>query len=107
MEGSGKMLVIAVGEHSQVGLIAKLLRSSSKSDKIPDENENLEKGRSILQGKLTKLAIQIGYIGKNLSMFFYFPIQFFQHVFKRNDSGDSHGDRFDHSILLGRICYST
>ena len=70
MEGSGKMLVIAVGEHSQVGLIATLLRSSSKSDKIPDENENSEKGRSILQGKLTKLAIQIGYIGKNSNNFF-------------------------------------
>jgi len=27
MEGSGKMLVIAVGEHSQTGLISGLLRS--------------------------------------------------------------------------------
>ena len=28
MEGSGKMLVIAVGEHSQAGSIYRLLRSS-------------------------------------------------------------------------------
>ena len=31
MEGSGKMLVVAVGEHSQLGLISGLLRSSNDS----------------------------------------------------------------------------
>ncbi|CAF3512193.1 unnamed protein product [Adineta steineri] len=75
MEGSGKMLVIAVGEHSQTGVICRLLRTP-----VPKKNEttettkpkatddihndrNRDKERSILQTKLTKLAIQIGYIG--------------------------------------------
>lgn len=30
MEGSGKMLVIAVGEHSQTGAISTLLRSPAE-----------------------------------------------------------------------------
>jgi len=93
MEGSGKMLVIAVGEHSQTGLICNLLRSpihtsririflvvliimknlileNELTDKIKQKtndethtNRNKDKERSILQTKLTKLAIQIGYIG--------------------------------------------
>lgn len=33
MEGSGKMLVVAVGEHSQIGIISNLLRTSSGSGK--------------------------------------------------------------------------
>ncbi len=37
MEGSGKMLVIAVGEHSQTGLISSLLRSSTFSSKSIDD----------------------------------------------------------------------
>jgi hypothetical protein len=34
MEGSGKMLVIGVGEHSQTGLISKLLRSPGRTGRI-------------------------------------------------------------------------
>lgn len=34
MEGSGKMLVIAVGEHSQVGLISNLLGTSSPNSSL-------------------------------------------------------------------------
>jgi hypothetical protein len=34
MEGSGKMLVIAVGEHSQTGLICSLLRSPIHTSRI-------------------------------------------------------------------------
>jgi hypothetical protein len=33
MEGSGKMLVLAVGEYSQAGLISSLLRSPTFSSK--------------------------------------------------------------------------
>ena len=32
MEGSGKMLVLAVGEHSQTGMIFKLLGATKESD---------------------------------------------------------------------------
>jgi hypothetical protein len=32
MEGSGKMLVLAVGEHSQTGLIFKLLGATKEDD---------------------------------------------------------------------------
>jgi Ca2+ transporting ATPase len=75
MEGSGKMLVIAVGEHSQAGLISSLLRSPTsaknettekflqKNQEEKNNHRNKVKERSILQAKLTKLAIQIGYIG--------------------------------------------
>ncbi|KAA0198336.1 Plasma membrane calcium-transporting ATPase [Fasciolopsis buskii] len=108
MEGSGKMLVTAVGPNSQVGIIFGLLSSpqgeeavakSSKADKKQkgdgknaakkvgkntgaidgtalDENPKVavvdnkkkakktrRKEQSVLQAKLTKLAIQIGYAG--------------------------------------------
>lgn len=32
MEGSGKMLVLAVGEHSQTGMIFKLLGATKEED---------------------------------------------------------------------------
>ncbi|CAF1600720.1 unnamed protein product [Adineta ricciae] len=72
MEGSGKMLVIAVGEHSQTGAISSLLRSPAEiknqltKTQMSDDNHvnrRKHKERSILQTKLTKLAIQIGYVG--------------------------------------------
>ncbi|KAM7538138.1 hypothetical protein Aperf_G00000064693 [Anoplocephala perfoliata] len=113
MEGSGRMLVVAVGGNSQAGIIYSLLNNmngdlpetavqvnsvGSPSDKLEtiaeksseddlkeydDENiltvndiytpkENKPKLRtkemSVLQLKLTKLAIQIGYIGTALAI---------------------------------------
>ncbi|CAF1068097.1 unnamed protein product [Rotaria sp. Silwood1] len=124
MEGSGKMLVLAVGEHSQTGMIFKLLGATKEDDeekKAPknkkenangrvdaDASEHLVtpglnagstgnnldatelqevaidqeketagdddtggfkvKERSILQAKLTKLAIQIGYAGMTIAI---------------------------------------
>ncbi|KAM3182012.1 hypothetical protein ACTXT7_013248 [Hymenolepis weldensis] len=111
MEGSGRMLVTAVGKNSQAGIIYSLLNNmhgdlpetavqlnsldspndklepiaekSSEDDlkefnetnvapiEIPKANENKPKLRtkemSVLQLKLTKLAIQIGYIGTVLA----------------------------------------
>ncbi|CAF1073719.1 unnamed protein product [Adineta ricciae] len=103
MEGSGKMLVLAVGEHSQTGMIFKLL-GATKEDEDGDKKggnhkkENATgnnhdgtelqevapadpgeggdddtggfkvKERSILQAKLTKLAIQIGYAGMTIAI---------------------------------------
>uniref|UniRef100_A0A8C5AKD4 Calcium-transporting ATPase n=1 Tax=Gadus morhua TaxID=8049 RepID=A0A8C5AKD4_GADMO len=96
MEGSGKMLVTAVGVNSQTGIIFTLLgakererKKKEKKDKssfiwagkdgvavemqpLNDDGEkkkpNLpKKEKSVLQGKLTKLAVQIGKAGLFMS----------------------------------------
>lgn len=114
LEGSGKMVVTAVGLNSQTGQIFSLLldvkgqrgqklemeeqalgnndtnnvpvdgkaadgnvdtevpdtmpgeaphQSNKKQMIIPERDEGMSEGKSVLQGKLTKLAIQIGYAG--------------------------------------------
>lgn len=98
MEGSGKMVVAAVGVHSQTGIIFSLLGShgekegdkqdggeeatpqspmikashdefeeiSLDDDKDSDSNGKDKKDKqekSVLQGKLTKLAVSIGWFG--------------------------------------------
>ena len=91
MEGSGRMLVTAVGVNSQTGIIMTLLgatKSEKDKDKKEEQKNNLEtvqvnglepktekavhmevgepeegKTKSVIQGKLSNLAIQIGYIG--------------------------------------------
>lgn len=84
MEGSCKMVVTAVGPNSQAGIIMKLLEENdddSDDEEEPEqEGEDVEKlangdgkpkivkpankkEKSVLQGKLTRLAIQIGYFG--------------------------------------------
>lgn len=88
MEGSGKMLVTAVGLNSQAGIILSLLgfteeQQSDKKKKKPlkvdrsTQVSDLEKEmrtetgskeqRSVLQTKLSILAIQIGYAGIAIS----------------------------------------
>uniref|UniRef100_A0A674CVC1 Calcium-transporting ATPase n=1 Tax=Salmo trutta TaxID=8032 RepID=A0A674CVC1_SALTR len=109
MEGSGKMLVTAVGENSQTGIIFALLGASEEDDDDEEEKEPKRKGlqkygtlstkaadgaamemqplnsdevdidekrksnlkekkeKSVLQGKLTKLAVQIGKAGLVMS----------------------------------------
>jgi hypothetical protein len=37
MEGSGKMMVLAVGEHSQTGMIFKLLGATKEEDEQPEK----------------------------------------------------------------------
>lgn len=98
MEGSGKMVVTAVGVNSQAGIIFTLLGATddeegdkkekkSKKGKKGDEENALEsidlentktvelaekheekKDKSVLQRKLTKLAIQIGYAGSTIAI---------------------------------------
>jgi len=129
MEGSGKMLVLAVGEHSQTGMIFKLLGAAKEDEQNEKKTTNKKKEnsaaaasadvdvkeslvktghradpngnnheatelqevgivpanavaeatdedpaafkvkeRSILQAKLTKLAIQIGYAGMTIAI---------------------------------------
>ncbi|XGW27763.1 hypothetical protein V3C99_007945 [Haemonchus contortus] len=85
MEGSAKMLVTAVGVNSQTGIIMTLLgaaksvaeeeRKAAKREDVKADGadglangkvvaeENGKKERSVLQAKLTRLAIQIGYAG--------------------------------------------
>ncbi|XP_078517526.1 plasma membrane calcium-transporting ATPase 2 isoform X3 [Lissotriton helveticus] len=98
MEGSGRMLVTAVGVNSQTGIIFTLLGASEGEEEKKDkkvkqqdgaaamemqplksaeggEGEEKEKKRvhmpkkekSVLQGKLTKLAVQIGKAGLVMS----------------------------------------
>uniref|UniRef100_A0A8C7EZD8 Calcium-transporting ATPase n=1 Tax=Oncorhynchus kisutch TaxID=8019 RepID=A0A8C7EZD8_ONCKI len=88
MEGSGRMLVTAVGVNSQTGIIFTLLgagepvEEEKKKEKGIKENyaeggemEEKEKKKaniskkekSVLQGKLTKLAVQIGKAGLVMS----------------------------------------
>ncbi|XP_045539657.1 plasma membrane calcium-transporting ATPase 2 isoform X3 [Papilio machaon] len=103
MEGSGKMLVTAVGVNSQAGIILTLLGAAVdkqekeiKQMKKGDEDATLaassnshganhrednhvaptdkpaetshKKEKSVLQAKLTKLAIQIGYAGSTIAV---------------------------------------
>lgn len=95
MEGSGKMMVTAVGVNAQAGIIFTLLGAADiqqppneipkQNDPDPDEDgednstqdeptENVEltnsakKEKSVLQVKLTKLAIQIGYAGSTIAV---------------------------------------
>uniref|UniRef100_A0A915ACR4 Calcium-transporting ATPase n=1 Tax=Parascaris univalens TaxID=6257 RepID=A0A915ACR4_PARUN len=93
MEGSGRMVITAVGVNSQTGIIMTLLgatkgenNKSSPNSVVPEGHENggisvtavdvnskkhsqeqaEDEGKmpkSVLQGKLSALAIQIGYIG--------------------------------------------
>lgn len=98
MEGSGKMLVTAVGVNSQAGIIFTLLGAAvdqqeqeikkmkndeeitgnshvSAAKPEPAENHHAvshapegKKEKSVLQAKLTKLAIQIGYAGSTIAV---------------------------------------
>uniref|UniRef100_A0A914Z7S8 P-type Ca(2+) transporter n=1 Tax=Panagrolaimus superbus TaxID=310955 RepID=A0A914Z7S8_9BILA len=71
MEGSGRMLVTAVGIHSQTGIIMTLLGAGESNDEDKNnetdgtnkKSKRTKKEKSVLQAKLEKLAIQIGYGG--------------------------------------------
>ncbi|KAL1460917.1 hypothetical protein WDU94_012853 [Cyamophila willieti] len=84
MEGSGKVLVTAVGVNSQAGIILTLLGATHDSAISQENNEKKNEGRvmentdqinvpkpvpkqekekSVLQAKLAKLVVQIGYVG--------------------------------------------
>lgn len=72
MEGSGKYLVTAVGLKSQTGIILTLLDATKETNDLTLSEETETKDpkkskkkthRSVLQAKLSRLAIQIGYVG--------------------------------------------
>lgn len=60
MEGSGKVLITAVGVSSQAGIIFNLLNREVASE---PNVISIKKQKSVLQTKLMKLALQIGYAG--------------------------------------------
>jgi Ca2+ transporting ATPase len=65
MEGTGQFLVLAVGLNSQTGIIMTLLGATKGDNKDPENKTKTKtkKHRSVLQIKLGKLALQIGYGG--------------------------------------------
>ena len=85
MEGSGKYIITAVGPNSQSGVIMMLLGAGQKAESnvsngavagegtglmedvdmndSPKEEAEEKKEQSILQNKLTKLAVSIGWLG--------------------------------------------
>ncbi|OQV19585.1 Plasma membrane calcium-transporting ATPase 3 [Hypsibius exemplaris] len=86
MEGTGKIVVVAVGIHSQTGLIYSLLGTTEKTEnqksKNVDDDEDDDRvtnkpkkkssdgdeEQSVLQKKLTRIAIQIGYVGLSFAV---------------------------------------
>ena len=60
MEGSGKMLVLAIGEHSQTGMIFKLL-GATKDDGDGDKKTTDNKKESTLKKKKEKLIFFLSF----------------------------------------------
>jgi len=77
MEGSGQFLVTGVGCNSQSGLIMTLLGATSdpgqKNGSNSKRSKNAKQHRSVLQVKLSRLALQIGWFGM-LSSFVVFVV---------------------------------
>ncbi|XP_065670637.1 plasma membrane calcium-transporting ATPase 3 [Hydra vulgaris] len=73
MEGTGKYIITAVGVNSKSGSIMLLLGATkeqessekqlSKKDYNKQKKDNREKDKSILQNKLAKLTIMVGWVG--------------------------------------------
>lgn len=61
MDGAGAALVVAVGINSQTGRIMRLLGATRTKKK--NKEEAPKKARSVLQEKLTKLALLLGKVG--------------------------------------------
>nr|XP_028585220.1 plasma membrane calcium-transporting ATPase 1-like [Podarcis muralis]XP_028585221.1 plasma membrane calcium-transporting ATPase 1-like [Podarcis muralis] len=86
MEGSGKMVITAVGLNSQTGIILSLLgvgednekanhkkpanphKTAGNETKEKEQTSKHKKEKSILQAKLTRLAVQIGKAGLAMSI---------------------------------------
>ncbi|XP_059490443.1 plasma membrane calcium-transporting ATPase 3-like isoform X2 [Neocloeon triangulifer] len=82
MEGSARMLVTAVGINSKAGIIFTLVgaakqKKKEKKDDASSSSSNFggstdeshdKKEKSVLQSKLTKLALNIGYFGTAIAL---------------------------------------
>ncbi|CAK5008965.1 unnamed protein product [Aphanomyces euteiches] len=92
MEGVGKMLVVAVGEHSQSGQITQLIagKAVKHEEKVPDVNNSVTESTPLLakpatqpeeaedvevvsplQGKLDRLTMLIGSLGMYTAIFVF------------------------------------
>lgn len=106
MEGAGRMIVTAVGLHSQTGIIFKLLGAADNKDAVAEEpkkklaprpldkdlpvvgeesaedvagddeedDKDENNGQSVLQAKLTIMAMQIGWFGTVAALFTFFAL---------------------------------
>lgn len=131
MEGSGKMVVTAVGVNSQAGIIFTLLgavaektkrlkkkemkkrvivkpeepRVSEDEEEEPPPPESRMKRQSVLQGKLTKLAVQIGYFGSGIAILtvVILVVQFCCQTFWMDGKpwNDSYYNNFIHFFIIG------
>ncbi|RWS22067.1 plasma membrane calcium-transporting ATPase 2-like protein, partial [Leptotrombidium deliense] len=130
MEGSGKMVVTAVGVNSQAGIIFALLdeetggvpgnshltnittaNTHEKEGEVEprkstqEEDINPRKEKSVLQAKLTKLAIQIGYAGSAIAvltvliLILRFVIKTF--VFEKKDWSLEYVQYFVKFVIIG------
>ncbi|GMT07576.1 hypothetical protein PENTCL1PPCAC_29750, partial [Pristionchus entomophagus] len=75
MEGSGRFVITAVGPNSRTGIIMSLLSERSDGSKTDEEGEgakdapeDAQLAKSVLHAKLSKLAIQMGYVGTVIAL---------------------------------------
>lgn len=121
MEGSGKMLVAAVGLNSQAGIIFSLLgaaeqqretteggsdhAAASRAEMETTRRDVSKKEKSVLQAKLGKLAIQIGYAGVTMAsltvviLLIQFSVQAF--VIEKEGWRTYHAGYFVHHVIIG------
>eukprot|EP00163_Fabomonas_tropica_P031112 TRINITY_DN728_c0_g1_i2.p1 TRINITY_DN728_c0_g1~~TRINITY_DN728_c0_g1_i2.p1 ORF type:complete len:1060 (-),score=249.55 TRINITY_DN728_c0_g1_i2:81-3260(-) len=91
MEGVGRMMILAVGEYSQAGIIKKLIMTG-KTGAVGDAAAAGDSGASNgspetpLQSKLAQLAVQVGKIGSVLAAF-CFVVMTSQYVYTSTEWG--------------------
>ncbi|XP_066944457.1 plasma membrane calcium-transporting ATPase 3-like [Macrobrachium rosenbergii] len=114
MQGSGRMVVTGVGVNSQAGIIMTLLgatakhkndkKEEKKKEKSAEEEEESSK-KSVLQQKLSRLTIQIGYAGSSIAILttailvIRFCIK--TYVTKKQPFEVKHFNSFVHYIIIG------
>ncbi|CAG7832800.1 unnamed protein product [Allacma fusca] len=120
MEGSGKIVITAVGVNSQSGIILTLLGATDSGDPKAKEKQksNVSKkssaqnaseaeagGKSVLQAKLAILALRIGYFGMVSSgitvlvMFIQFCVR--RYIIDKQDWHNEHLSKFVEFIITG------
>ncbi|XP_042229186.1 plasma membrane calcium-transporting ATPase 3-like isoform X2 [Homarus americanus] len=111
MEGSGRMLVTGVGVNSQAGIIMTLLGATEKSKEAKTERKKLKQTReeksdkSVLQQKLSRLALHIGYAGSAIAMLTIvilvvtFSVKMY--VVEKEEFNVRHINSFVHFFIIG------
>ncbi|XP_068205646.1 plasma membrane calcium-transporting ATPase 4-like [Palaemon carinicauda] len=112
MQGSGRMVVTGVGVNSQAGIIMTLLGATASKEKKKVEPENKSKDedeetskKSVLQQKLSRLAIQIGYAGSAIAilttaiLIIRFSVETYVH--RKEKFHIKHFNSFVHYFIIG------